>query len=228
MQRDRLLVRLDTDGAERHSEAMSTKAVAALRTLADSTLMGRSGIRLFGHRALTRLLDVDGEIGNVAAMCLGDGARPVRAIMFDKTADANWSVPWHQDRTIAVRARHDIPGFGPWSTKSGVAHVEPPFEIMQGMVTIRAHLDDCDIDNAPLLIASGSHRLGRVQARRAAEIARTLGQTMCLASAGEIWVYATAIVHASERARAPRRRRVLQVDFSRTPLPDGLEWLGVE
>src|ERR1041384_2753124 len=45
--------------------------------------------------------------------------RPVRGIYFDKTADTNWLVTWHQDLTIAVRDKHEVPGFGPWSNKDG-------------------------------------------------------------------------------------------------------------
>jgi len=39
--------------------------------------------------------------------------------------------------------------------------------------------------------------------------------------------YATPIVHASQAAPVPARRRVLQVDFAAVELPGGLEWLGV-
>jgi ectoine hydroxylase-related dioxygenase (phytanoyl-CoA dioxygenase family) len=98
---------------------------------------------------------------------------------------------------------------------------------MASMVTLRVHLDDCDDDNAPLLIAPGSHLLGRVLADAAADVARNIGPVACRAKAGDVWLYATPILHASERARAPRRRRVLQVDYAATKLPDGLEWLGV-
>ena len=49
--------------------------------------------------------------------------RPVRAIYFDKSTDANWLVPWHQDLTLACSAQVHAPGFGPWSTKEGVPHV---------------------------------------------------------------------------------------------------------
>ena len=38
---------------------------------------------------------------------------PVRAIYFDKSSDANWLVPWHQDLTLALRARAEVSGFGP-------------------------------------------------------------------------------------------------------------------
>ena len=42
---------------------------------------------------------------------------PVRAIYFDKSPEANWLVPWHQDLTLALRSRAEVPGFGPWSSE---------------------------------------------------------------------------------------------------------------
>jgi hypothetical protein len=76
--------------------------------------------------------------------------------MFDKSAKANWALGWHQDRTICVRERHEMPGFGPWTMKSGQHHVAPPAESLAQMVTMRIHLDDIGMDNAPLLIAPRS------------------------------------------------------------------------
>jgi hypothetical protein len=108
--------------------------------------------------------------------------------MFDKSPRRNWSVARHQDRTIAVRERRDVPGFAPWSIKAAVLHVEPPFRVLEDMVTLRAHLDDCDGDNAPLLVAPGSHQLGRVDAEPAADLAQRLGALPCLARAGDIWL----------------------------------------
>jgi hypothetical protein len=49
----------------------------------------------------------------------------------------------------------------------------------------------------------------------------------CEADAGDVWLYAAPIVHASARALRPRRRRVLQLMYSAERLPNGLEWLGV-
>lgn len=150
-------------------------------------------------------------------------AKPVRAVLFDKTARRNWAVPWHQDRTIAVRQRIDVDGFGPWSVKDGVVHVEPPFRLLADMVTLRLHLDDCLDANAPLRVALGSHR-SRTAAANVVEEARSHRQLTCLAKAGDIWAYSTPILHCSERAEVPLRRRVLQVDFCSTALPGGLDW----
>ena len=49
----------------------------------------------------------------------------------------------------------------------------------------------------------------------------------CVAEAGDVWLYATPILHASEASHRPGHRRVLQVDYAAEELPGGLEWLGV-
>ncbi|HEX8338468.1 MAG TPA: hypothetical protein VF621_17245, partial [Pyrinomonadaceae bacterium] len=61
---------------------------------------------------------------------LGEGCFPVRGVLFDKTPAAPWKVAWHQDLTIAVRGRADAEGFGPWSVKAGVPHVQPPARVL--------------------------------------------------------------------------------------------------
>jgi hypothetical protein len=49
----------------------------------------------------------------------------------------------------------------------------------------------------------------------------------CLAEAGDAWLYATPILHASDAAVEPKHRRVLQVDYAVGQLPSGLQWLGI-
>jgi hypothetical protein len=219
-------LKLDSDGAEWLAGA-AAPVLAELEAALAGTLPARGGTRLHGIPALTALLAPDTAIGEVAADRLGARVRPVRAILFDKTQDANWSLGWHQDRTIAVARRIETPGFGPWTVKQGLPHVAPPFALLETMVTLRIHLDPAPETNAPLLVAPGSHRLGLI---REGDIDRTVaacGTAACLAEAGDIWVYATPILHASQAARAPARRRVLQVDYSGAELPGALRWLGV-
>ena len=151
----------------------------------------------------------------------------MRAILFDKTPQANWSLGWHQDRTVAVRERRDAPGYGPWSTKAGVQHVEPPFAVIEAMATLRVHLDDVPADNAPLLVALGSHRLGRIAEPDIAAAVERCGTVACLAGRGDVWAYATPILHASAASSGHARRRVLQVDYAAGALALPLEWLGV-
>jgi hypothetical protein len=217
----------DVHGAELISDVLGWTEIIELRSLAEALPEDRAGVRLFGIPELKDILGPDGPVGRLAAGYLGAAARPVRAVLFDKTNASNWMVGWHQDRTIAVRSRLEVDGFGPWSIKAGRCHVAPPFALLADMITLRMHLDDCDERNAPLLIVPGSHRFGPVPASKAAEIAAAIGHESCIAQTGDVWVYATPILHASERSREPARRRVIQVDYSNTALPGGLEWLGI-
>jgi hypothetical protein len=200
--------------------------LSALDALAAAVPQDQAGVRLYNVPGLAELL-ASTALGAGAAERLGATARPVRAILFGKNAATNWSLGWHQDRTIAVKARADVTGYGPWSIKAGMQHVESPFSLIERMVTIRVHLDPVPDDNAPLLVAPGSHMLGRIPEPALADIVARCGTALCLADRGDVWIYATPIVHASAAATPGARRRVLQVDFSADVLPVGLEWLGV-
>ncbi len=213
-------------GAQRHRGAALAdldRLHAILSHLPDD----HAGIRIAGLPSLHPLLDPRGRIGSVAADVLGGASRAVRAVLFDKTAATNWALGWHQDRTVVVRQRIEVDGFGPWTIKRDMQHVAPPFDLLQRMVTLRVHLDDVPATNAPLLIAPGSHRDGRIPVDLVPAIVERRGICPCLADAGDIWAYATPILHASDAATRPKRRRVLQIDFAAEDLPGGLEWLGV-
>jgi len=211
------------DGARHFPAAFSPAKVAALAALL-SLPEDRPGARLGAPLGLAALL---GPADSLAEALLGPAARAVGAKLFDKSPARNWALGWHQDRTVPVRRRREVPGFGRWTVKSGIAHCVPPFEILERTLTLRIHLDPAGEANAPLLIVPGSHRLGALAERDIPAAVARFGARACLAEAGDVWAYATPILHASDRARAPARRRVLQLLYSADPLPDGLEWTGV-
>ncbi|RZF63568.1 phytanoyl-CoA dioxygenase [Sphingomonas populi] len=217
---------LEPHGAERLDRA-ALAILSDLLALAATLPTERAGTRLHGIPALTALLARDAALGTIASTRLGPHSRAVRAILFDKTADTNWALGWHQDRVIAVRERIETPGYGPWSVKQNMVHVAPPAALLAGMLTMRVHLDAVPATNAPLLISPGSHRLGRIAEDRIDAVVRDHGSVACLADAGDVWLYATPVVHASALAMQPKRRRVLQIDFAACYLPNRLEWLGV-
>lgn len=217
---------LDVDGAQLFKGA-GLPTLPMLRAVFADFPRNHAGVRVHGLAALSSALAVTGHLGVLASRVLGSRSRAVRAVLFDKTAETNWSLAWHQDRTICVKCRIETPAFGPWTIKNGMHHVAPPFDLLTRMVTLRAHLDDVPADNAPLLIAPGSHKEGRVPID---EIERIIGKytvEACLAAAGDVWLYATPILHASASADNPGHRRVLQVDFAAEELSGKLEWLGV-
>ncbi len=148
---------------------------------------------------------------------LGNQAFAIRGILFDKILGANWQVPWHRDRLIAVQARIDLPGWGPWTLKEGVHHVDPPAPWLHRRLAIRLHLDDCPSANGALLVIPGSH----VDASTMATASPAL---VVEAQAGDVLVMHPLLLHASGPARVPGRRRVLHLEFACDSLPGGLRW----
>ena len=216
-------LRFETDGAEHFAGAALDLLPQICRELAQLP-KNRAGIRLFSDSNVLDFLTPDGAIGGLARDILGRHARAVRAIYFDKSYENNWSLSWHQDRTICVKERIEVQGFGPWTIKDGKDHVAPPFDLLAQMITLRLHIDDVPATNAPLLIAPRSHKMGIIREDAIHQVVGACGVHACLARSGDIWVYSTPIVHASERASIPGNRRVVQIDFSAQSLPGGLEW----
>ena len=155
---------------------------------------------------------------------LGPHCFAVRAILFDKTPTANWKVVWHQDLTIAVRERASVLGFGPWSEKDGVAHVQPPETLLERMLAVRLHLDDCGADNGPVRVLPGSHRVGRLSAGAIDQWRGAREEVACLAERGAILAFRPLLLHASSPATVAAHRRVIHIEFAVDELPEPLAW----
>jgi hypothetical protein len=185
----------------------------------------RGGVRdAFRLLPAVRTLAVSPPMWSLASGILGASCAAVRAIVFDKTPNANWKVSWHQDLTIAVKQRVDVTGFGPWSEKAGIIHVQPPVAVLEQMITLRLHLDLCDPANGPVRVVAGSHRAGRlsgaeIDAWRDRHVARE-----CVADRGEVLAMRPLLLHASSPAASPQHRRVIHAEYGPEELPGGVQW----
>ncbi len=212
------------DGFEIIPALLTETEVEALRTALTSLKVAP------GHRNLMRrvpdvaALAASPKILGLLEELFGAKPIPVRSIFFDKTPEANWLVPWHQYLSIAVKERIDLHGYSPWSTKEGVLHVQPPVEILENMVTVRLHLDDCDGSNGALRVIPGSHRLGRLNSARIAEVRSQEKDFVCSIRAGDAFLMRPLLLHASSQAVAPTQRRVIHLEYSTCALAEGLEW----
>lgn len=166
----------------------------------------------------------DSIVWQVAESILGPDCFVVRSLLFDKTPQANWKVAWHQDRSIAVRDRIDVAGFGPWSQKDGAVHVQPPVGVLEDLLILRLHLDCCDEDNGPLRVIPGSHRAGVLDDCDMAVAVADGQEHTCLSGRGGLLAMRPLLLHASGSARLPGRRRVIHLEFAASSLPGGLEW----
>jgi len=183
-----------------------------------------------GRRDVLRLSPLARQIANSSPVrslvcdLVGREAFPVRGLFFDKNPDANWSVPWHQDLAIAVAERIETLGFGPWSVKEGILHVQAPEEVLAGMVTVRLHLDECAATNGALRVIPGSHRAGRLDSDDMGDWTRQRRPLICEVPRGGALLMCPLLLHASSRATAPSHRRVLHVEYAAEELPNGLNW----
>jgi hypothetical protein len=148
----------------------------------------------------------------------------VRAIYFDKSPGNNWYVTWHQDQTVAVSGCFDHESWGPWSTKAGAWHVQPPLEVLDQMVTIRIHLDAATVANGCLKVMPGSHRTGLIDVDRMHEHVNRDEVIYCESRLGGAVVMRPHILHASEKSVASDPRRILHFEYSSYQLPDGVTW----
>jgi len=155
---------------------------------------------------------------------LGDQAKPVRSVFFDKTPDANWNVPWHQDTSIALQAQVETPGFEHWSRKHGIIHAEPPEAYLRRMVTLRIHLDPADTASGVLRVISGTHRAGRIHADELLDIVARSPVVECNAQPGDVLMMSPLLFHASRKATAPTHRRIIHIEYSAMALPEPLAW----
>ena len=163
-------------------------------------------------------------VRNYVQPILGDSFVPARGILFDKIPDANWKVPWHQDVTIAVRERIEVNGFGPWSIKAGVQHVQPPSGVMEKMISVRFHLDDCGVENGALRVIPGSHLQGKIPEDHFGRLLDESMDTTCIVGAGGALLMRPLLLHALSPSVVPAHRRVIHLDFAFGELPGGLQW----
>jgi ectoine hydroxylase-related dioxygenase (phytanoyl-CoA dioxygenase family) len=160
----------------------------------------------------------------IAQEILGVPPLPVRAILFDKTPASNWYVTWHQDLSIPVKNKVDSEGYGPWSMKDGILHVQPPAAILEQMVSLRIHLDACSEANGAIKFIAGSHRAGILEPDQLGLLRDNHVPVVCPAERGDIIAMRPLILHSSSTAEAPDHRRVLHLEYAGTPLPPGMEW----
>ena len=139
------------------SQQIQTLIEAIARASNSTFAKRRSGSTYAMRNILTAIPEIQAlatspSVISIAQTVLGDRAFPIKALLFDKTPAANWKVSWHQDLTIAVKDKKTINGFAPWSVKAGIPHVQPPVEILENLLTLRIHLDNCDIENGALKV----------------------------------------------------------------------------
>jgi hypothetical protein len=215
---------LDGDGYALADLTLSDQQCEHIAGALPAVAAGRGGIRnLIVHPTVVRLL-VHEAFGRYLWRAVGRDMVAVKATLFDKTAETNWRVQWHQDRSIAVKEKLNVPGYGPWTTKAGLLHVEPPAEVLAQMLAIRIHLDLCGAGDGPLRVIPGSHLLGKLAEPELAEVVTAREMTEVYAPQGAMVLMRPLIVHSSQTTRQQTHRRVLHIEFAPLECISPLQW----
>ncbi|HTL07471.1 MAG TPA: phytanoyl-CoA dioxygenase family protein [Chitinophagaceae bacterium] len=146
----------------------------------------------------------------------------VKSIYFNKPAASNWFVAYHQDVSISVNEKRSLPGFTHWTVKSQQFAVQPPLHILEGVLTVRIHLDDTNEDNGALKVMPGTHLNGIIMSSGIQQGLPT--EVSCNVRAGGIMLMKSLLLHSSARTTNGRPRRFIHIEFANEELPDGLQW----
>ena len=215
------------DGFTIAHRVLRPEALAALIQLSEASVIpeeGRGGVRNLLDMPAFRDLAESAQVRSLVTPILGENAFAVRGILFDKTDQANWKVPWHQDVTIAVTHKVEANGYGPWSIKAGVQHVQPPTQILESMLSVRIHLDDCPASNGALRVLPGTHLSGKLPQTEIEAAAYRIAPFTCEAGPGDALLMRPLLVHASSPSNTPCHRRVIHFDYASTELAGDMEW----
>lgn len=195
---------------------LSEAECLALLTALSASSVGRSraGARHLLSSPAVGALANDARLRRIAAEALGREPIPFRATLFDKSGDANWSVVWHQDTALPLRARFDAGGWGPWSSKAGVLYAHAPAHALERVVALRVHLDDSGLTNGPLRVLPGTHVRGVLSDDEVEHIARTATATDCVVMRGGVLAMRPLLIHSSPRIESALPRRVLHIEYS--------------
>jgi ectoine hydroxylase-related dioxygenase (phytanoyl-CoA dioxygenase family) len=164
------------------------------------------------------------EFKNKASSYVPVNAQLVRAILFNKSPESNWFVTWHQDKTVSVSCKFEDSGWGAWSIKENTLHVQPPLAVLEGMVTIRVHLDSTPKGNGCLKVIPNSHKLGILSSEQITEVVASQKAYFCEAEECAALIMRPHLLHASSKSSEPCNRRVLHFEFSNWQLPRAVCW----
>ncbi len=160
----------------------------------------------------------------IAKEILGNKAKPIRAVFFDKLPSANWNVAWHQDTSIAVKAKVDTSGFSFWRERQGVMYVEPPEEYLSNIIALRVHLDPANTETGVLRVIPETHKDGRISSTNILDSVEKSEVIECTANAGDVLLMNPLLFHSSRKATKPKHRRIIHFEYSAMSLPEPLKW----
>lgn len=199
-----------------------TEIQKILQILEQKNVAKKFGVRRFLNDNLELLPVILNDKMRELIQAFSDKALIIKSIYFDKPPNANWIVNWHQDITINVNGKVVADNFRNWRVLKERTVVQPTLEILENIVTVRIHLDDCRLENGALQVIPNSHLNGITKVENIESL--NLKAVVCEANQGDVLLMKPLILHASKRVQNNSNRRVIHIEFCDKALPKGLSW----
>lgn len=155
----------------------------------------------------TRLLKISQEV-------LGLNAFPFKATLFAKSQATNWLVTWHQDKTLPLREKREVMGWGSWSIKEGIVFAHAPAAELEKILALRVHLDESTELNGPRMVLPGSHNRGLLNDDEIQDLTTKYEPVECVVKRGGVLAMRPLLVHSSSKIKGSNSRRVLHIEYA--------------
>jgi hypothetical protein len=212
------------DGHSVHADVLAPALVAPVSAAFAQLLADGAGERAALSHPAIEALARSHEVRRLVEPVLGAAAFAFRATLFDKYADRNWPVAWHQDRTVPVQRRIDAAGYRNWSHKGAVWFCEPPRSAHQDHLAVRVDLDGSGPDNGGLRVLPASHRDGVLTPEQVAAAVAERSPRCPEVVAGGALRMRPLLLHSSRRSLVAGHRRVVHFEFAARELPGGVRF----
>ena len=141
--------------------------------------------------------------------------RCINSTFYNKPPNSKWKLGFHQDVRINLKYKLEDLEFSSWIERDGFYQVRPPIEVLENIIAIRIHLDDCKIENGALKVVPRSHKQGFIDI-----INYKLNEVEVLElNEGEVLSLSPLLLHASGNNITAQKRRVIHLEFSNIDLP---------
>ncbi len=145
----------------------------------------------------------------------GANYRCINSIYYDKPPGSKWDLGFHQDIMINLKHKLDDNDFDTWVQKKDFYRVKPPLEVLENIITIRIHLDNCTLENGALRLIPKSHKLGFIDVANY-KIENTVDIET---NEGDVLIMNPLLLHASGNNCTQEKRRIIHLEFSNIDLP---------
>ncbi len=201
------------------SHEQCTYIAASLPSVADQ----RGGTRgLLAHPTILQLIRHQ-RLAQFLWSLTGRELVAVAARLLDSFAGDDQALRWHQDRDVTVRERMDVPGYGPWTSRVGIWHVEPPASVLDQMIVVRLYLDASVDGSHAFQILPGSHRAGKLTSDAIRHLVETEAAVTPEVTQGTLMAMRPLLLHATPALRA-HHYRVLHIEFAPLEAISPLQW----